>query len=126
MTKAIHFDVLDKGPTEIKTAANILHLVPAATAASYAATVAASILSSAMATGDYAFSTSGSNRVLTTTSKTSTASGSAAAAVGLEWRFCDSSTSRLLWQTNELSGAAVASGSQYSAPVLTYTTVQPV
>lgn len=126
MTKAVHPDVLDKGPIEIKTAANILHLVPTATAATYAATVAASIFNVAMASGDYALSTSGSNRVLTTTSKTATATGNAAASIGLEWRFCDSATSRLLWQTNESSGAAVASGSQYSAPVLTATSVQPV
>lgn len=67
MPKWAHADVLDGGLNAIKTAATKMLLISAYTPDdSYAAVVAAKVAEVAMSSGDFALSSAGSNRVLTT------------------------------------------------------------
>ena len=125
MSTSAHADVLTSSLLVIQNGADILHLVPASTASSYAATVAASIWNTAMASGDYLLGSVGTSRTLTAAVKTANATGNAASGVPLEWRFCASGTSRVLWSTGEISGLPLVSGASYRSPALVYTANQP-
>lgn len=78
MAKWVHSSVLDQGPNYVKTnATTMLLLSTYAAGDSYATVVANAVAGTAMASGDFVFSSSGSNRVLTTASgKSATASAS--------------------------------------------------
>jgi hypothetical protein len=123
MAKLAHIDVVTNGPALIRTAANVLHLVPAATARTVAATTAASLLSASMSSGDYTISGT-TTAVLTVSVKTATAAASSSSGVSREWRFCDAT--RVLWTTDETSGGAIVSGTEYTTPALQYSSAQPV
>ena len=109
MTKWVHADVLDGGLNGIKTAAIRVLLISGYTAAdSYATVVAAKIGEATMASGDYTLGTSGSNRTLTTGTKSSTASAASAAIVATRAATAGSATtltdSTQSWTTNDKAG----------------------
>jgi len=124
MAKWAHADTLDGGLTSIKTNATRMILISAYSAGDSYATVTGNALATVtMASGDYTISTSGSNRVLTTATKSATASASSATP-NLHIAFTDGS-SKVLWVTDETSDQAITSGNTVNFPAITYTANQP-
>ena len=126
MAKWAHSDVLDGGLNAIKNAATKMLLIKAYTAGDSYATVTGNIVASVdMVSGDYALSSSGSNRVLTTAAgKTANASVGSGAAPNLHIAFTDGAA-KVLWVTDETSDQVIASGNPINFPQLTYTSNQP-
>lgn len=124
MAKYSHADVLDGGLNAIKNGADEMWLLSAyADADSYATVTAAKLAGVAMAPADYTLSgADNAPRVLTSTAKSAAASASGnAAAIA----FVSTSSSKVLYVTDETSGQAVTSGNTVSFPSLTYTSNQP-
>lgn len=125
MAKFAHADVLDGGLNAIKNGATRMLLVSSYTTAdSYATVVANTLCSITMATGDYLLSTSGANRVLTTSAKSGTATATAGGTPDLHFVFTDGSA-KILWATDETSNQPITSGNTVNFPALTYTSNQP-
>jgi hypothetical protein len=127
MAKWVNSDVLDFGINNIKTNANVMHLLKAYAAGdSYATVVGNSIGNVAMASGDYTLASSGSNRTLTTASgKTSNATAGSGAGPNLHLAYVDSVNSKVLWVTDETTDQVIASGNPISYPSVVYTSNQP-
>ena len=128
MAKWVDSDVLDLGINRIKTNANKMILLKAYTAADSYATVNATnnIAEVAMATGDFALGSSGSNRTLTTTAKSGvTATANSGASPNLHIAFVDTTNSKVLWVTDETSDQVVTSGNTINFPAVVYTSNQP-
>ena len=127
MAKFAHADVLDQGANFIKVNCNKMALISGYTFGDSYATVNAAILADVtMVTGDFVFSSSGNNRVLTTASGKSDASANASGGSATNHvAFLDTTNSKVLWVTNETSGQAVTSGNPVNFPALTYTSNQP-
>lgn len=125
MAKYAHADVLDGGLNALKNGANEMWLLSAyADADSYATVQAAKLAGVAMASGDYTLSgADNAPRVLTTAVKSATASASGTAA-GIA--HVSTSTSKVLYVTDETTGQAVTSGNTVNFPAHTYTSGQPV
>jgi hypothetical protein len=123
--KFAHSDVLDGGLLAIKNGATKMLLVSAYTFGdSYATVNTNTVASVTMAATDFTISSSGNNRVLTTATKSATASGSIGGTPDLQFVFTDGA-SRVLWVTDETSNQAIASGNTVNFPALTYTSNQP-
>lgn len=128
MAKWAHSDVLDGGLNAIKNAAVKMILLKAYTAGDSYATVATTnnIGEVAMVSGDYALSSSGNNRLVTTAAgKSATASSNSGAGPDLHIAFTDGSA-KVLWVTDETSNQVVTAGNTINFPQLTYTNNQPV
>ena len=126
MTKFAHNDVLDNGPAYIKSTCNKMVVVSAyAFGDSYASVMAAMLAEAAMTQSDFVLSSSGNNRVLTTSS---IIFDSAANASGLANHiiFVDSVSSKVLWATEENTpgGHQITQGVRVDFPSLTYTSTQ--
>ena len=125
MAKWVHSDVLDGGLNAVKTAATKMLLISTYSAAdSYATVVANALAEATMASGDFTLSSSGSDRLLTTATKSATATVSSATP-NLHIAFTDGS-STVLWVTDETSDQAIVSGNTINFPAITYTSAQPV
>lgn len=124
MAKWVHSDVLDGGLTVIKTIASRMVLLKAYAAGdSYATVVSNTVATVNMTQADYTIASNGSNRVLSTATKSTTAT--AAADIGdAHIAFTDGS-SKVLWVTDETGEAPLSSGDTVNFPVLTYTSNQP-
>lgn len=126
MPKFAHSDLLDQGPTLIKTACVRMQLISAYTAGDSYATVQANKLCEAvMVSTDFALASSGANRTLTVAAgKTSTL---AVAATGSDAHiaFTDGAA-RVLWVTDETSNPTAVVGAAVTFPGPVYTTAQPV
>ena len=126
MAKWVHADVLDGGLNGIKTVATKMFLIKAYSAADSYATVLGNALNAGvtMATGDYTLSSSSSNRLITTGTKSDTATGNSGATPNLHIAFTDGSA-KVLWVTDETSDQVITSGNTINFPALTYTSNQP-
>jgi hypothetical protein len=126
MAKWAHSDVLDGGLSAIKNNATKMLLISAYAAGDSYATVTGNKLAEVtMASGDFALSSSGSNRVLTTAAgKSAAATASAAGGSNLHFAFTDGAA-KVLWVTDETTDQAITSGNTVNFPQLTYTSNQP-
>lgn len=107
--------------------ANIVDLVllKAYTAGDSIATIAGNVVATvSMATGDFTKSSSGNNRVLTSATKSGTASANSGASPNLHFAFRASDGSAI-WATDETSDQVITSGNPVNFPALTYTVNQP-
>ena len=126
MAKYAHPDVLDNGPTYIKTNCNKIAVISAYTSGDSYATVNGKILAEAtMASGDFTLGTSGNDRTLTTAAGKQDASANAGGAAS-HIAFLDTVNSKVLWVTEETSGQTIVLGNPVAFPSLVYTAKQPV
>ncbi len=127
MAKFVHSDVLDGGLNAIKNNATHQLLLKAyAFGDSYATVTANSVADAPMTAVDYAITSSGSDRVITTAAgKSATASSGSGATPNLHIAFTDG-TSKVLWVTDETSDQVVTAGNQVNFPQLSNTSHQPV
>lgn len=122
MAKWAHSDTLDNGLASLKSNAIRMILLGAYSAGdSYATVLGNALCTVTMASTDYTLSSSGSNRLVTTATKSGTASASG---TSTSIAFTDGSA-KVLWVTDETSGQAVTSGNTVNFPALTYTSNQP-
>ncbi len=125
MAKWAHADTLDNGPASIKANATKMMLISAYTAGDSYATVTGNKLAEVtMASGDYALSSSGNNRLLTSASGKSSNASASAASPNLHIAFTDGSA-KVLWVTDETTDQPITSGNPVNFPALTYTSNQP-
>lgn len=126
MAKFAHSDVLDGGLNAIKNGATKMLLIKAYTAGDSYATVVSNIVAEVtMVSGDYTLSSSGSNRLVTTATKSATASAGSGASPNLHFAFTDGA-SKVLWVTDETTDQVVTAGNTVNFPALTYQNNQPV
>ncbi len=128
MAKYSHADFLDGGFTYFKANVNSMRLLKAYTAGDTYATVNATntICSVAVATGDFPLTGADiAARVMTSATKSATASASSGAAPNLHIAFVDTVASKVLWVTDETSDQVITSGNTVNFPALTYTSGQP-
>lgn len=125
MAKWVHSDVLDGGLNAIKNGATRMLLLSGYVAGDSYAVVTAAALNAGvvMAAGDFTLGTSGSNRTLTTATKSQNASASSATP-NLHIAFTDG-TAKVLWVTDETSDQPITNGNPISFPALVYTSNQP-
>lgn len=130
MTKQVHADVLDGTLNAVKTVATKMMLIKAYTAGDSYATVTGNKLAEVtMATGDYTLATSGSNRTLTTGTKSTTASATQADIVATRAATAGSTTtltdSTQSWTTNDKASyvvtAVAGTGAGQSAVIVSNT-----
>lgn len=127
MAKWIHTDVQDFGMAEIRNA-DRWHVIKAyAQGDSYATVVGNSVGYAAMSSGDYTISgAANAQRVLTFASgKSFSATASSGVSPDIHFAFVDSTTSRVLYVTDETSNDTIAISETVTLPSdLTYTTSQ--
>lgn len=125
MAKWVRSGVLDNGLNDIKNTATAMVLLKAYSAGDSYATVASNVICSVtMASGDYTLANSGSNRTLTTATKSGTASAGSGAAPNLHIGFTDGSAN-VIWVTDETSDQVITSGNTVNFPAIVYTANQP-
>ncbi len=125
MAKWVRSGALDNGLNDIKSNATHMLLIKAYTAGDSYATVTGNIVADVtMASGDYTLSSSSSNRLLTTATKSATASANSGATPNLHVAFTDGSAN-VIWVTDETSDQVVTSGNTVNFPAVTYTANQP-
>ena len=126
MAKYAHADILDGGLNAIKSNSLRMLLLKAYTIGDNYTTVTGNAICTVPMTSDD-FTLSGPDaaaRVLTTATKSGTATASSGAAPDLHIAFTDNA-SRVLWVTDETSDQVVTSGNTVTFPSLTYTSLQP-
>lgn len=117
--------VLDNGIAYIKANATRMCIIKAYAAGDSYATVAANIIAeAAMASGDYAIASVGSDRRLTSGTKTQNATANSGPTPNLHIAFIDAANN-VLWVTDETTDQVVTSGNPVNFPALTYTNAQP-
>ena len=129
MAKWANSDVLDNGIALIRSNANQWHLVRAYSAGdSYATVLANSVGQVAMVPSDYTLGngSAGASTLTTPSNKTATASVGSGASPNLHFVFIDTTTSRVLWATDETSDQVISAGNPLAFPALVYTVQQPV
>lgn len=109
MTKQAHADVLDGSLNAIKTVATKMMLIKNYTAGdSYATVIGNKLAEVVMASSDYTLASSGSNRTLTTATKSATATATQADVVATRAATAGSTTtltdSTQSWTTNDKAG----------------------
>lgn len=125
MAKYFHPDVLDGGLNAIKTGAVKMMLINAYTLGdSYATVIGNKVAEVAMTSTDYTLSTSGNNRVLTTTAKAGV-TASASSATGDHHIAWTDGSAKVLAVTDETGEAVVASGGTVNFPAIVITKTQP-
>ena len=124
MAKWAHADFLDGGLLALKNGAIKMLLVKAYTVAdSYATVQGNKVAEATMSSADYTIAASGSNRTLTTATKSATAT--AVGGAGDHHIVLTDGVSKVLYATDETGEAAVAIGGTVNFPALTYTNTQP-
>ena len=130
MSRYAHADVLDNGPQYIKTNCNKVILMSAYTSTYATANGANKVAEATLVTGDFAIAgADGAARVLTAT-LTGKSGGNALQTVNpgtdMHIAFVDTTTSKVLYVTEESSDQAVTSGNpvQFNSNP-TYTSGQP-
>lgn len=127
MAKYASPEFLDGGFTAFKANVNQMVLLKAYTAGDNYSTVNGNVIASVtVATGD--FTLSGANaaaRVMTSATKSGTASGSSVTGDDLHFAFRDTVNSKVYWVTDETSNQPVTSGNPTNFPSLAYTSGQP-
>ena len=126
MAKYAHADILDGGLNAIKSNSLRMLLLKAYTIGDNYTMVSGNAICAVPMTSDD-FTLSGPDagaRVLTTATKSGTATASSGAAPDLHIAFTDNA-SRVLWVTDETSDQVVTSGNTVTFPSLTYTSLQP-
>ncbi|MFA5387903.1 MAG: hypothetical protein WC322_06000 [Candidatus Paceibacterota bacterium] len=120
-------NVLDNGLNHIKNNCDKLALVSSYTNGESYATVAGKILAEvSMTSSDFTLGSSGNNRTLTSASGKQDASANASGGdVNSYLVFLNTTSSEVLWATDETSGQAVVAGNPVSFPSLVYTSMQP-
>ncbi|WP_163557584.1 hypothetical protein [Halomonas sp. NO4] len=125
MAKFASDNVLDNGPAHIQANCERQVLISSYTFGDSYSTVTSNILAEAsMASGDFTFSSSGDDRVLTTASGKSDSSANDSGTAS-HIAFLDDTASEVLWVTEETSGQSITSGNPVNFPQLTYTVTQP-
>lgn len=128
MAKFASQGTLDNGPAHIQTNCERMVLLAAYTLGDAYATVtgAGNILAeAAMVPGDFVFSSSGNDRLMTTASgKSDTAANESGNSSHIA--FLDDTGTEVLWVTEETTGQAVTAGNPVNFPSLVYTVTQPV
>lgn len=125
MAKWVNSATLDNGLNHIKNNATKLLLISAYSAGdSYAAVLSAAIMTIDVTSTDFTLSSSGSNRLLTTSSKTGTASGTASGSPDLHIAFTNG-IDTVLWVTDETTNQPITTGNTVTVPSAVYTSVQP-
>lgn len=123
MPRYTHPDALDNGPVYIKNNVTAVWLVPGyTTATSYATANQNKVASATMTSTDVVISASGSNRVVTFASKSTTASASSAAA---DHSVLYVSGTQILTAFEESSDQAITSGNPVTFPSATLTLTAP-
>lgn len=122
-----HADVLDNGPAHIKANATKILLISDYTFGdSYATVTAAKISEANVTTADWTFSTSGNDRVLTSTDNLV---GSVAAASSdgttVHYAAVDATNSKVLLVTEEGSDQPITSGNPITLKSMVYKSGQP-
>lgn len=126
MPKWVNATVLDNGLNNIVTNASTMALINQYTTASTYASVSSWIVAQvAMTTGDFPITTSGTSRVITTATKSATATTSASGTPDLHIAFINHSNSTVYWVTDETSNQAITSGNTVNFPAITYQSNQP-
>jgi hypothetical protein len=132
MAKWAHSDVLDQGPQFIRGLAATTgrvkqHLIKAYAAADSYATVVGNIVASYdMVQADLVLSSSGSNRLMTVGAKSgNNASANSGASPNLHFALVDSTSSAVLFVTDETTDQVVTSGNPVTMNSWTYTVSQP-
>lgn len=126
MAKFASANVLDNGPAFIQTNCERMVLLGAYTFGDAYATVTGNILAEApMVPGDFTFSSSTNNRVLTTAAGKTDAEANASGTAS-HIAFLDDTGTEVLWVTEETSGQSITLGNPVDFPSLTYTAQQPV
>ena len=126
MAKYAHADILDGGLNAIKSNSVRMLLLKAYAVGDNYATVTGNALCTVPMTSDD-FTLSGPDagaRVLTTATKSGSATAGSGAAPDLHIAFTDNA-SRVLWVTDETSDQVITSGNTVAFPPLTYTSSQP-
>lgn len=127
MTKFVHSDVLDNGLNYIKNNVNKVAAIISYTAGDSYATVmtAGNIVAEAtMTSGDFTLSSSGNNRLITSSAALSDASANNTGDPS-HFAFVDTVNSKVLWVTSESSAQTVTAGNPVNFPALVYTSNQP-
>jgi hypothetical protein len=128
MAKYAHADFLDGGFTAFKANVNKMCLIKAYAAGdSYSTVHTTNLLAEVtVATGDFTLSgADAAARVMTSATKSATASANSGATPNLHIAFVDTVNSKVLWVTDETSDQVVTSGNTVNFPALTYTSGQP-
>ncbi len=124
MAKWVHADVLDGGLNGIKLSALKMILISTYAAGDSYATVQANKLAEvAVASADFTLGTSGSNRTLTSATKSANASAGSATP-NLHIAFTNN-VDKVLWVTDETSDQPITNGNPVNFPALVYTSNQP-
>lgn len=124
MAKYFHPDVLDGGLNAIKTTAIKMLLVNAYAAGdSYATVQANKVAEATVANADFTLGTSGSNRTLTSATKSAVAT--AATTAGDAHIVFTNGVDKVLAGTDETGEAAGAIGDTINFPAITMTKTQP-
>lgn len=126
MPKWVNSTVLDNGLNNIVTNASTMALISTYTTASTYAQVSSWIVAQvAMTTGDYPISSSGANRLITTATKSATATVTTGAAPDLHIAFLNHTGTTVYWVTDETSNQTITSGNTVNFPAITYQSNQP-
>lgn len=127
MAKYAHQQVLDNGLNYIKTNCNKVALISSYTIGDSYATVAGRILAEAtMASTDFTLASSGNNRTVTSAAgKSDTAANATGGSATNHIAFLNTTSSEVLWVTEETTGQVVTVGNPVNFPSLVYTAQQP-
>jgi hypothetical protein len=128
MAKYASPEFLDGGFTAFKANVNRMILLKAYTAGDNYTTVNSTnnICEVTVATGDFGLSgVDAAPRVMTSSTKSATASANSGASPDLHIAFVDTTNSKVYWVTDETSNQVVTSGNTVNFPSLTYTSAQP-
>ena len=127
MAKYASPEFLDGGFTAFEANVNQMVLLKAYAAGDNYATVNGNVIASvSVATGDFALSgADAAPRVMTSSTKSATASANSGASPDLHIGFRDTVNSKVYWVTDETSNQVVTSGNTVNFPSLTYTSGQP-
>jgi hypothetical protein len=122
-----HADVLENGPAYVKANATKILLVSTYTFGdSYATVVANTISEAAVTTANWAWTTSGNDRVLTSTDNL-TGSAAAAGADGttVQYVVVDATNSKVLYSTEEGSDQPITAGNPITLKSVVIKATQP-
>lgn len=126
MAKWASSATLQNGPNYIKSNATKMVAIKAYTANdSYATVMGNAVAEADMVSGDYVFSNSGANQLMTTAAgKTGVASAGSGASPDLHYAFTNGS-STVYWVTDEPTDQVITAGNTVNFGQCTYTATQP-
>lgn len=123
--KYIHPDVLDNGPAHLRASATRALLLPSFTAdTTYAQAIAGAIMNVPISSTDFVLSNEGQGRKVVFTGAIGQAGATLAAGAPLHIALVDNG-GRILLVNDEASRVAIATGSRYKIPAITYVQPQP-